>query len=374
MTRKTLNEYFVVTPPGFENLCVGELEDLQLAPGAPLPGGVPFRGSLRELYLANLWLRSASRILVRLGTVTARDFPTLFQRLALLPWGRFVKPGQGCSFRVTSRSSRLVHSARIAETCREAIAKALGEACPEGSPGATILLRLEENCCLVSIDSSGEHLHRRGYCLDRGKAPLRENLAAGCLLASGYDGSRPLIDPMAGSGTFLSEAALIALNRAPGRWRRFAFMDWPKYRPGLWRQLLDEAARQEKAELPALISGNDKQSRAIEVARRNLAAIGLQAAIELQCGRLQQLTAPAAEGLLICNPPYGGRLGAGDDLAILYRDIGRLWRERFAGWQMALLCPPGVLPQSTGLALDPALKFRNGGLKVVLWQKVPEKP
>lgn len=363
------DHYFVVTTPGFENICAKELTHLGIQPVKIIRGGVEFEGGLQELYLANLWLRSATRILVRLGEVAARDFPTLFQRLSRLPWGRFIKPGRACEIRAVSHGSRLNHTGRIAAVCEEAMVKSLGE--KNGSTGLVqkVFVRMNDNHCEVSVDSSGELLHRRGYRQARVAAPLRETLAAGCLLACGYDGSLPLSDAMTGSGTFSIEAALIGLHRAPGKGRDFAFMSWPKFRPGLWQQLLVEAQRGEKATLPAPILAVDNNPKAIKAAQINIESIGLGGLIELSCGQMQQLHPSAPRGLIICNPPYGERLGKNASLKSFYHDLGQLYGTVFADWEGAVICPESGLIKSTDLSFSPLLRFTNGGIKVSLLKK-----
>jgi len=363
------DNYFVVTTPGFEEITTRELNKLGIDVNKSIRGGVQFRGGLRDLYLANMWLRSASRILVRLGEVGARDFPTLFQRLSRMPWGRFIKPGQGCDIRVTAHSSRLIHTGRIADTCRDAIDKSLGEKGSRDQIDQKIYLRLSDDRCQVSIDSSGEHLHRRGYHQASVNAPLRENLAAGCLLASGYDGSQILVDAMTGSGTFATEAALIALHRAPGRERQFSFMNWPKYRQGLWKQLQVEAQREELSELPKAIIAVDSNPKAVDAATRNCECLGLSGMIQISNGDMQNLEPEANEGLLICNPPYGERLGRNATLKALYRDIGTLYGQRFSRWRGVILCPENELVTSTGIKFSPLVRFSNGGINVALLQK-----
>lgn len=367
--QKQKDHFFVVTSPGFEKICAQELIDLGIQPVNMIRGGLEFVGGLQELYLANLWLRSAARILVRLGEVTARDFPTLFQRLVRLPWGRFIRPGSGYEFRVASHGSRLMHTGRIAEVCAAAITKALGEKGCESDSPQQIYLRMEADHCQVSIDSSGENLHRRGYRQARVAAPLRETLAAGCLLACHYDGSAPLLDMMAGSGTFVIEAALIALRRAPGAGRDFAFMNWPKYRSGLWQQLLIEAKREEKSTLSAPILAVDNNPKAIAAAQKNLETIGLDGMIQLSCANMQQLQPQFPGGLMICNPPYGERLGKNASLSSLYHDLGRVYGEVFADWQGAVICPEAELIKTTGLSFSPLIRFTNGGIKVALLKK-----
>jgi len=368
-TVKLENLYFAVVPPGFEGICARELTTIGLQPLRQVRGGVEFAGGLRELYLANLWLRSAARILVRSGEVTARDFPTLFQRLVRLPWGRFVKPGSSCEIRVTSHGSRLNHTGRIAATCRDAISKALGGEIATTGVVQKIYLRLEDDRCQVSIDSSGEHLHRRGYRHAVVAAPLRETIAAGCLLACGYDGSSPLLDMMTGSGTIAIEAALIALRRAPGKERDFAFMEWPKYRPGLWQLLMNEAERQERATIGAPIQAVDNNPKAVVAAQKNLVRIGFEESVQLWCGSMQELRPQGAPGLMICNPPYGERLGRNARLKALYHDLGRAYGTTFADWHGAMICPESELVKATGVSFEPLLRFSNGGIKVALLVK-----
>lgn len=361
--------YFAVTAPGLEQICADELAELGIDGLTVLVGGVEFDGGLRELYLANLQLRSASRILARIGELQARDFPALFKRLLRLPWGRFVKPGSRYEIRASCHRSRLSHSGRVEETCRRAINQALGTNETDGAAVATILLRLDNDRCQVSIDSSGGLLSRRGYRVARGTAPLRENLAAASLLRLGYDGTQPLVDAMTGAGTFAIEAALIALNRAPGKMRTFAFMDWPKYRAGLWQQLLQQAEQTEKTVPAARIVAVDSNPKAIVAAERNLEAAGLSGLVELCCRPMQELVPETRTGLLICNPPYGQRLGQNATLRALYRDIGRVYGETFAGWRGALVCPDNELIRSTGLRFERLCRFSNGGIKVALLEK-----
>ncbi len=367
--RKTVDHYFVITAPGFEDVCARELLALEIQPAATIRGGVGFTGGLPELYRANLWLRSATRVLVRLGEATARDFPVLFQRLSRLAWGRFIKPGTPCDIRVVSRGSRLNHTGRIAEVCEAAIAKSLGTACRSDGPKQKVFIRMNDDRCQVSIDSSGDHLHRRGYRKNRVAAHLRETLAAGCLLACHYDGSSPLFDVMTGSGTLAIEAALIALNRAPGKGRDFAFMDWPRYRHGLWQQLLVEAQREEKSTLTAPVLAVDNNSKAVAAAQQNLEAAGVNHLIQLSTANMQQLQPEAETGLLICNPPYGERLGKNASLKALYHDLGRVYGQTFSDWEGAVICPEGELIKSAGIPFFPLLKFTNGGIKVALLKK-----
>ncbi len=180
---------------------------------------------------------------------------------------------------------------------------------------------------------------------------------------------------MTGSGTFAAEAALIALRRAPGKDREFAFMSWPRYRHGLWRQLRMEAEREELAELSSEILAADNNPRAVAAARLNFDTLGLGELIQLCQIDMQKLEPSSSSGLLICNPPYGERLGKNAALSAFYRDIGSCYELTFSTWKGALLCPETQQLKASGINLRPLLHFSNGGIKVVLWQKCNrEKP
>ncbi len=332
-----------------------------------MAGGVEFAGELRDLYRANLWLRTASRVVVRFGGFKCRDFPELYRQSLRLPWGRFLRTETRVKLRVSSHRSRLQHTGRIADTVGEAIDRALGRPTPPADGlEQLVLIRFEDDDCLISIDSSGELLHRRGYREEIAHAPLRETLAAGLLLLLGWDGSVPLLDPMCGSGTLPIEAALIAANRPPGGLRQFAFMGWPRCRPGLWQALLAEAARSEQ-DRPVLIRGADHDPAALAAACRNAERSGVQARIDFSLGELAQTPSADGIGLLLCNPPYGQRLGREVDLRPLFRTLGEVCRRSLPGWRVAFLAPAEPLARATGLPVRPLARLSNGGIAVTLW-------
>lgn len=366
--KKHIEHFFAATAPGLEGICATELAVLGLPEIEVVAGGVEFCGALRELYLANLWSRTASRILVRLGELRCRDFPTLYRKALRLPWGRYVKPGTRLKVRATCRRSRLQHTERIADTLNEAMIRALGGTVASDAEGMEqlVIVSLEDDVCRLSLDSSGDLLHRRGYRQDIGPAPLRETLAAGILMLLGWQGERPLLDPMCGSGTFLVEGAMLALRRPPGARRQFAFMDWPRYRPGLWNALLLEADRQMRADCPPLL-GADRDATVLEAARRNAQRAGVLDHLSLQPLELSQQLPPVAEtGLALCNPPYGTRLGCGD-LHATYRALGDFYGGVVPQWQRAFLCPDQRLAMDTGLPLTLLANLHNGGIRIGLY-------
>ncbi len=364
--RKTLN-LFAVTIPGFEILCARELEEFGISTVRPVPGGVDFEGGLKELYQANLRLRTASRVLVRIGQFKCRDFPALYQKTLQLPWGSFIRNGTPLEVRSSSHSSRLLHTDRISDTVEAAVHHSLGN--PDQStdnPRQAILARIEKDHCLLSVDSSGELLHRRGYREKSMAAPLRETLAAGILQVLKWHGEIPLIDPMCGSGTFPIEAALLARKRAPGAHRCFAFMHWPHFREGLWNSLLASATL-EVQPLPVSIHASDMDPRAVEATARNMTKAGVAENIEIGLTSLARLVPPAERGLILCNPPYGKRLEGDQNLERLYRDMGDIFRRNFRGWSLALVCP-AKLAGKTGLPLKKMVGLTNGGIKIHLFR------
>ena len=326
-----------------------------------------FRGDHRVLFAANLWLRTATRVLLRLGEFHAREFEQLRRRASRLAFEEYVAPGRGVRISVACSRSRLRHTGAVAERVHLAIADRLGTDVPVAGaddPGhQLVLVRLVHDRCTVSLDASGELLHQRGWRKLAGKAPLRETLAAALLLAGGWDRASPLADPFCGSGTIPIEAALLARKLAPGRGRRFVCMDWPGFEPALASRALAEA---EAAALPSAppILGSDRDAGAIDAARGNAEAAGVGTDIELVKRAISDFEPPPGSGWIVCNPPYGVRLRGSGDLRDLYARLGAVLRRRCPAWRVALLCADPRLVRASQLPLDPRASWRNGGLKV----------
>ena len=367
MDHKQPHDFFAIVAPGLEPACAAELAALGFAGAAVEPGGIGFAGRLGDLYRANLHLRTASRVVVRFASFRCRDFPGLYRGAARLPWGKFLRAGTPVHCRVTCHGSRLMHTGRVAETLAEAIGRALGRPLPPAGPGGQLVLaRIVDDRVELSIDSSGELLHRRGYRTSVAAAPLRETLAAGILGLLGWDGSAPLADPLCGTGTFLLEGALLAANRAPGLERSFAFMGWPGYRAGLWEALCGEARRHAQP-VPVAISGGDADAGALAAARGNLERAGLAEAVALAHLPLSAQAVHPGTGLVVCNPPYGKRLVTDEPLEGYFADLGRHLGRAYPQWRKALLCPEPRLARATGLPLRRVAELDNGGLRVGLY-------
>jgi putative N6-adenine-specific DNA methylase len=354
---------YAITPPGVESVTARELAGLGIEPGATEPGGVSFRAAPAGLYAANLELRTAGRVLVRLGSFRAASFHELERRASRLAWDRFLAPDAVPEFRVTSRKSRLYHQGAVEERLARLVGNGRERAGTGGKGNQLFVVRLFRDECTVSVDSSGELLHRRGYRLDAGEAPLRETLAAAMLLESGWDGRTPLADPFCGSGTIPIEAALFARGIAPGLRRRFAFERWPEADHDVWVRIRDAAQGRVLPRAPASVIGADR-GRAVEAAAENAARAGVAADIELRRAPVAAFVAPGSPGHIVTNPPYGVRVGERAKLRGLYVQFGRMVRERCPGWVVTMLSPRPELEHATGHHFTSRLLTSNGGLRV----------
>lgn len=381
-----MDSFFAVAAPGLEGLTTLELLRLNLLsteatpaakPVSTLPrpdsGGVLFSGELEALYRANLYLRTTSRVLARVGTFFyATTFSDLREKASRLPWERFLTPGQPVDLRVTCHKSRLYHSDGVAERLLGALYDRLGRESKQqkvedeetANPTQLVVVRLYKDQVTVSLDSSGELLHRRGYRQAVAKAPLRETLAAAMVMASGWDRKAPLIDPFCGSGTIPIEAAQLALGIPPGLNRRFAFMNWPGYDEALWKRLLAEVKPLPAVEMP--IFASDRDAGAIQMAQENAERAGVAASIQFKCQAVSAIQPPEAPGWVVTNPPYGLRVSEGKDLRNLYAQFGNVLRAKCQGWQVAVLSSDFMLLGQTGLKLDTSFAMTNGGVPVRL--------
>ncbi len=335
----------------------GELAALGAA-GTIVAGGVELEGDLATVARLNLRLQTASRVLVRLGELHARDFARLRRGAAELPWETVLPGDAEPDFAITTHRCRLFHTGAIAERLRGAIEDRLGPRGTGGGAPARFIVRGQDDRFLVSADSSGELLHRRGYRLDAAPAPLRETLAAGVLRLAGYTPETPLVDPTCGSGTFVIEAGLLATGRPPGAGRDFAFQAWPGCTPDLLEAILAEVPTRSA---PAPLLGADLDAGAVENARRNAARAGIAATfVHGDAARLELPEGPA--GLIVSNPPYGRRLRAAE---AVYRALAALLGRR-PGWRLAVLTPDARLARLCGRP-ERVIPLQNGGLRVGLF-------
>ncbi len=364
---------FAVCPPGIEDILSLELSSLGIK-GRKVAGGVEFSGDLFTIYSVNLWSRVASRILLRVGNFRLLSLKEATDRFSRYPWELYIPDSTDIRIRATAHKSRIYHSGALKQRLLEGISRRLGHPIRLASERAgrncpLLLVRMFRDRCQVSVDSSGEHLHKRGLKKFTVRAPLRENLAAAMLLASGWDRASDLVDPFCGSGTIIIEAVLMACMIPPGRRRKFAFMKWKNFDQGLWKHLLRRSDRL-AIEPTGSIIGLDKDPAAVETSILNLEYAGL-----IPFARIIQEDVSCLErhcrserGFIVTNPPYGQRLKENYSLTDLFATFGRIVKKRLPGWKLTLLCPqnPPSLRRSLGLSLDSRYRFLNGGLKVEL--------
>lgn len=344
---------FAVAPPGIGAVTLAELAAAVVGNARLVPGGVEFSGGWSEIYRANLLLRSASRVLVRIAEFPAVSFPELERKLKKVRWLDWLADGARVEPHVACTKSKLYHSGKVGKTLLEAAPGSVGG----NGMGLGVYLRIHRDVVTVSVDTSGEHLHRRGYRKLAGEAPIRENLAAACLLALGYDGSEPLLDPCCGSGTFAVEAAMIAMRIPPGIDRDFAFRSIPTFDPGLWDEVRGRALEGMRSAPEKAIYASDVAPEAVKLAVASAKAAGVADFVAVAESDVAELEAPEGSGLLVANPPYGIRLGGG-----VYGKLKRALRGEFRGWRWGIIeCGK---PGSGRLGIDsaPTLEFSGGGL------------
>lgn len=370
MTGSEPLELFFAAPPGLEGALRDEAAALGFSDLATVAGGVTAAGDWSEAWRANLVLRGASRVLARVGAFRAAHLSELDKKARRLSWGAFLRPDRAVRVEATCRRSRIYHSGAAAERVARAIAQTVGAPIVSGEAASdavvSVFARIEKDLCVVSVDLSGELLHKRGHKQAVGKAPMRETLAALFLRACAWRPDEPLIDPMCGSGTFLIEAAEIAAGLAPGRDRAFAFENLASFDAAAWSAM--RAAPPTPAGR-APILGFDRDAGAAASANANAERAGVSDRIRIAEQAISDLTPPAGPpGLVIVNPPYGGRIGDVGKLKPLYAAFGRTICERFSNWRVGLVTSEPGLARATGLALQKqSAPVPHGSLRIQLY-------
>ncbi|MBI9077613.1 MAG: class I SAM-dependent RNA methyltransferase [Desulfatibacillum sp.] len=367
--------FFIPTTLGLEKICAAQVRSLGLIPSGTGEGGVVFEGRLTDMYRACLHLSLANRVLMRIDEFKASNFPGLEKGLDQIPWELYLPASCPVHVRVTAHKSRLYHSRAIEERVQKSITDRLrdfGEKPPhsEQGLGQEIFVRAVSDRFTLSLDACGELMHKRGFKETSGEAPIRETLAAAILHLAGYNGRLPLMDPMCGSGTFSSEAALIAANIPPG-WRRdFAFFSWPAFREQQWHYLRTQASEQFKKITQPLIFASDIDEKACMILLENLKNQNLDHIVSVSNEDVLSLEPPpgfAKPGLIVVNPPYGLRLGTETQARELFTALCQHLAEHFQGWKLAILAPrPDWMPLAP-FSRPPRQKvLHHGGLKIPL--------
>ncbi len=361
-------DIFLVCPPGLEPLLRDEAAEAGFAAPRAVPGGVETAGGWPEVWRANLTLRGATRALVRLGAFRAMHLAQLDKRARKFPWAEVLPRGAAVRVEAVCRRSRIYHAGAAAQRIETALREEMdARIAPEG---VRVLVRIEDDLCTVSLDTSGEGLHKRGHKLAVGKAPLRETLAALFLRGCGFRGTEPVVDPMCGSGTFVIEAAEIAAGLPPGRGRRFAFEGFAGFDPEAWAAMKAAAAPRTPA---ARFQGSDRDQGAARMATENAARAGVADWCDFARTAVSDLEPPPGPpGLVIANPPYGARIGEQRLLFGLYGALGKTLRERFKGWRVGIVTSDAGLARAAGLPFGPpGPPVDHGGLKIRLHSTGP---
>jgi putative N6-adenine-specific DNA methylase len=365
------HRFAITTPPELAPLCLDEASSLDIAVPELSEAGVEFTGRLKDAYTANLWLRTAGRVLCRLESFRAGVAEELFYKASRIPWELWLSREIPIDIEAGVQYSRISSEGRVAEIIQQAIEKCIGHpGMPQGAGAELrqkILVRLVDNHCLISLDTSGAHLHQRGYRLRHSGAPLRETLAAAILRKAGWKGEEPLVDGMCGSGVFPIEAALLARRIAPGLAREFLFQKWPSFQEKTWEFLRRKAGETALPKAPQPIVGIDIDPEAIGIAGENSARAGTGADISWENRDFLDFFPDKeglGKGLVVLNPPYGVRMAAGG--TGLYEKIGAHLRLNFKGWRYAVLAKSRLEAAALGAGRMRLWNIRHGGLSIVV--------
>jgi len=368
--------WFATAPIGAVSVLAEELKAFGAYAIAERSSDVRFQGPIEVGYRACLWSRAATRVFLSLGEVDASSTASLHEAAKRIDWRDHLRAGATLACECSGGNAAIRHTIYGAQLLKDAVCDGLRESTgarpdirPE-RPDVLLHLHVEGTKARLSLDFSGESLHRRGYRQEGGRAPLKENVAAAVLMRAGWpeicERGGALVDPMCGSGTFLIEGASIAADAAPGLERAyFGFSGWRGHDAALWQSLLDEArARRAARTVRRCVFGFDADADAVRITLANAESAGLAEWLHVEKRALAAQLRPAAnEGLVVCNPPYGERIGAQSELSGLYSELGRVLREEFTGWQAAILTGNPPLARHLGIYAKRTHRFYNGPIE-----------
>lgn len=360
------HRFYAIVIPGLEAVAAKELEQLSAHEIKPDNGGVHFSGTMETMFRVNLRSRTVTRVLLRLKRFTAMTLNEIRTHCEQVEWAQFLSEHSSVSVHASCHKSKLMHTKKLEDEISSVIGK-LGLSNKEGSSHQQIFIRIENNRCVLSIDTSGERLDRRGYRLESGKAPVRETLAAGVLQWMEWSRDEPLVVPMCGSGTFAIEAALAATKTPSGLTHEFSFLVWPQLKKKAWEKVLAKSKSMSSLNHDdVVIYASDLNPNAVAITARNAERAGVHSLIHIEQKEIKELVKPSEErgGLIICNPPYGDRIDT--DVRGLYVSLGKIFKENFNGWRMAVFSPEKACEKALGLPVRKKLKIKHGGKWVYL--------
>jgi putative N6-adenine-specific DNA methylase len=367
---------FATCARGIETVTAGELAQLGASDIKPGRGGVEFSGDLTLLYRANLCLRTAIRVLRPVLSAPVSSPDELYDAVRAMDWTEYLTPDHTIAVDCNVRDSHITHSKYAALRTKDAICDQFMErfgrrpSVDVDEPMVGLNLHIYRDEAVLSLESSGESLHKRGYRPIQTRAPLNEALAAALLFLSGWQASTPFVDPMCGSGTLAIEACWIAINRPPGLTRRrFGFQGWLDYDVKLWVELRDQARAGVMKQPAAAICGSDQRSDSIMFSRQNARAAGIGHLVDFEMTDLASWAPPyGVAGTIVCNPPYGERIGQGQELVGLYRQLGSVLRQRCPGWQACVFTGNPRLAAEIGLEPRESIALYNGKIPCRLFK------
>jgi putative N6-adenine-specific DNA methylase len=359
-------DIFFMAPPGLETALHEEVRSRRFKAVKQVAGGVMAKGTWKDVWRANLELRGCGHVLARIGSFRVMHLAQLDKQAREFPWAGVLRKDVPFRVEASCTHSRIYHSGAAAQRIARAIQEEFGATLADEAE-VIVKARIEDDLCTLSIDSSGESLHKRGHKQGIGKAPLRETLAALFLRQCGFTGDEAVVDPMCGSGTFVIEAAEMAAGLNPGRTRHFAFEKLATFDAAVWEAM--KAATPQRVPANAFV-GSDRDAGAIRMAKQNAERAGVSAFTSFTQQSVSELVPPEGKpGLVIVNPPYGTRIGDKKPLFALYGALGQVLKARFSGWRVGLVTTDRSLARATELPfLKPAPPVLHGGLKVTLYQ------
>ncbi len=374
MPSTEIPSHFATCPRGLEALLAAEVERLGAGAVAVTSGGVSFQADLRTVYRVNLESRIATRVLRRLDTKPYRNEKDIYELARSQHWGQWFRVSQSIRVDTTAVRSPLKSIDFATLRIKDAICDRFRD--DTGSrpnvdtraPDVRITAYLTQDSATLYLDTSGEPLYKRGYRTQSVEAPLKENLAAGIIALTGWQPEEALLDPMCGGGTLVAEAAMIGLNIAPGLGRSFGFERTSDFDPGLWASVREAAMQARTLDRKLSIHGSDLHYREVEYAKENLRSAGLSDAVQIKQASATDLRPPAAEGVLVTNPPYGERIGEKDDLAALYPKLGDWMKQHFAGWRCYYFTGDPDLPKGIRLKASRRTPLFNGAIECRLFE------
>jgi len=366
--------FFATCPRGLESPLAEELRVVGASGIRPVSGGVAFEGDLAVCHAANLQSRIATRVLLQLGSAPYRSEQDVYAAAYAVPWQRWFAVERSIRVDVTAIRSPLKSLEFITLRIKDAVCDRFRSerdrrpSVDTRSPEVRIAAFLDAHAVTLYLDTSGEPLYKRGYRSERGEAPLKENLAAGILALTGWNTEDPLFDPMCGSGTFVIEAAMMALRIPPGAGRSFGFEHLLAHDAKRWHALRDAAIGARRKVRPLPIFGADVSGKELRFAHENLKAAGLDEAVELKKADVLEVTPPAPYGIMVVNPPYGVRIGEKEAMAAFYPKLGDTLKNRYAGWNCYILSADPDLPRLIRLKASRRTPLFNGPLECRLFE------